>query len=94
MINQLTDDIIRLNEMPAEKDSISESASNIWTNLTLFFKGNSEEAILDACKNAEKDLYKEYEETLKYTSITDSTRAVLDIHKEQIASSITDPFEI
>ncbi|MEH6679958.1 MAG: PA2169 family four-helix-bundle protein [Sediminicola sp.] len=94
MINQLTDDIIRLNEKPREKDDFGETAANVWSELMLFFSGNSEGAILNECKKAEEALIREYNEVLKYSSITQSTRVLLESHRQQIQEDLNVSFNI
>ncbi|RKN83492.1 DUF2383 domain-containing protein [Ulvibacterium marinum] len=91
-INVLTDDIVRLNQTPKSKSGIIEATSNAWSELMLFFKGNSEEAILAECKKAEQNLLREYNDVLKYTSIIDSTRTLLVTQRDELNETIKSAF--
>lgn len=92
--NILTDDIVRLNENTKRKSGIVESTGNIWSELMLFMKGNSEEAILAECKKAEQNLLREYNEVLKYTSIRDSTRKLIEVQRDELKETIDNAFII
>jgi len=92
--NILTDDIVRLNEDHKRKSGIVESTGNIWSEPMLFIKGNSEEAILAECKKAEQNLLHEYNEVLKYTSIRDSTRKLIEVQHDELKETIDNAFII
>lgn len=94
MINELTDIIIRLNGSPLKQGQPSQKASRIWSDVLLFFKGNSKAAILDECKKAEQTVLDEYEEVLKYASVTDFNREILEGHHKEIAEGILSSYEI
>jgi uncharacterized protein (TIGR02284 family) len=94
MINQLTDEILRINQKPRDKDDFGETAANVWSELMLFFSGNSEEAILNECKKAEEAILRDYNEVLRYTSILGSTRALLEEHRQHIQEELNLSFKI
>lgn len=94
MINELTDIIIRLNGEPLTKGQTSQKASQLWSDVLLFLKGNSKAAILDECKKAEQTVLDAYEEVLKYSSLTDFNRSIIEGHRKEIAEGISSSFSI
>ena len=94
MINELTDIIIRLNGAPLKQGQPSQIASSIWSDVLLFFKGNSKAAILEECKKAEQTVLDAYEEVLKYASVTDFNREILVGHRNEIAEGISSSFNM
>ena len=93
-INMLTDDILRLNQTPKSKSGVIEYTNNIWSDLMLFFKGNTEDAILEECKKAEQNLLITYDNVLKYTSVVDSTRTLITMQRDEIEESLSNSFSI
>lgn len=94
MINELTDLIIRLNGEPLKAGKLSQKAAKIWSNLLLFIKGNSKLAVLEECEKSEQTVLAEYEEVLKYSSVTDFNRTILEGHRKEIAEGISSSYTI
>ncbi|RKN78738.1 PA2169 family four-helix-bundle protein [Ulvibacterium marinum] len=92
MVNELTDIIIRLNGTPLKVGLPSQTASKIWSDVLLFFKGNSKVAIIEECKKAEKIVLNQYEEVLKHSSITDFNREILVGQHREIEEGIASSF--
>lgn len=94
MINELTDIVLRLNGSPLKQGLPSQTASKLWSDVLLFFKGNSKVAILEECKKAEETILKEYDEVLKHASIADFNREILEGQRKEIAEGISSSFTI
>jgi len=94
MINELTDIILRLNEKPLKEGSSTQKAATLWSNVLLFFKGNSKTAILDECKKAEQTVLDEYVEVLKHASITDFNREILEGHRNEISEGLSSSYDL
>ena len=94
MINELTDLIIRLNGSPLKEGRTSQKAAKVWSDVLLFFKGNSKAAVITKCKKAEQTVHDEYEEVLKHATITDFTRSILEGHRDEIAEGLSKSYSI
>lgn len=94
MINELTDMILRLNGLPLKEGLPSQKAAKIWSDVLLFFKGNSKVAVLTECKKAEQTVLDEYEEVLKHSTIIDFTRSILEGHRDEIAEGLSRSYSL
>ncbi|MDB4293387.1 PA2169 family four-helix-bundle protein [Maribacter sp.] len=94
MVNELTDIVLRLNGTPLKEGLPSQTASKLWSDVLLFFKGNSKVAILEECKKAEMSIVSQYNEVLKHTSILDLNREILEGQRKEIEEGISSSFTI
>ena len=94
MVNELTDIILRLNGTPLKNGLPSQTASKLWSDVLLFFQGNSKAAILEECKKAEKTVLNQYNEVLKHSSIADFNREILEGQLKEIDEGISSSFSI
>lgn len=94
MINELTGMVIRLNGSPLSERQASQKTAKIWSDVLLFFRGNSKIAVITECKKAEQTVHQEYEEVLKHSTIADFTRPILEGHRDEIAEGPSKSFSL
>lgn len=87
--NELTNEIINLNEEPKESGSVAGGLHRAWIDIKSALTGNDDEAVLEECIRGEKASWDEYEEKLKEENFPPKIASVVQNQASEIHNTLT-----
>ncbi|WP_432411352.1 ferritin-like domain-containing protein [Rasiella sp. SM2506] len=86
--NELTNEIINLNETPKESGSTTGTLHRAWIDIKTSLSGDKDEAVLEECIRGEKASVEEYEERLKENRFPTQIESTLSNQKTRIQNTL------
>jgi len=86
--NELTNEIINLNETPKESGSLTGSMHRTWIDIKSSLSGDKDEAVLEECIRGEKASVEEYDKRLKENRFPSQIEGTLNNQKTRIQNTL------
>lgn len=87
--NELTDEILKLNEEPKESGSLTGDLHRKWIDIKSAVSGHQDEAVLEECIRGEKASWDEYESKLKEENFPTHISNLLHKQASEIHSTLS-----
>lgn len=87
-VNELSHEIISLNEQPKDSGSFTGDLHRTWIDIKSSVAGNTDEAVLEECIRGEKASWKEYEEKLQNKNFPSNISSVLQNQATEIHNTL------
>lgn len=86
--NELTNEIITLNETPKESGSVAGAVHRTWIDIKTSLSGDKDEAVLEECIRGEKASVEEYEKRLEENRFPTTIESTLTNQKNRIQNTL------
>lgn len=86
--NELTNEIINLNETPKESGSVTGAVHRTWIDIKTSLSGDKDEAVLEECIRGEKASVEEYESRLQENRFPSNIENTLTNQKSSIQNTL------
>lgn len=87
--NELTDEILKLNEEPKESGSLTGDLHRTWIDIKSAVSGHEDEAVLEECIRGEKASWDEYESKLKEETFPPNISSILHKQASEIHNTLS-----
>ena len=85
---ELSDSLIRLDEKPREKGSLTGDLHRTWMNIKQALSSDKDESILEECIRGEKSSVEEYEEVLEKKQFRPEITEMITRQKREVAETL------
>lgn len=82
--DKIKDEIVKLGGMPEKEESTASKVHRTWIDIKAALSGNNDKSIVEECRRGDKAAMDEYEEVLKDSELTASSRKVVQQQREEI----------
>ena len=87
--NELTHEILNLNEEPKESGSFTGDLHRTWIDIKSAVSGNEDEAVLEECIRGEKASWEEYDSKLKEENFPPNISNILQKQASEIHTTLS-----
>lgn len=87
-VNELSNEIINLNEQPKDSGSFTGDLHRTWIDIKSSVAGNTDEAVLEECIRGEKASWNEYDKKLKNNNFPSNISGVLQNQATEIHNTL------
>lgn len=85
---KIKDEIAKIGGMPDKGNSQASKVHRTWMDVRAALAPNTDEAIIKECRRGEKNAIEEYEDVLKESELTVSSRKVVQQQREDITDTL------